>query len=171
MSLIIAGITIPFDDAGSAFGISQNYQPFGPRKVMRARSGAGRVASRWAKLKSTISGSSWLPVGLDGISKNTAVAVSCVAPLCIAEADNAITLPHSYRTDAPYAPFGIAIVNGQPVETTASMVGQVCTLGTVAGASQYQVNYYPILTGFISVTRAHDVQREQGGWTIEFEQQ
>ena len=170
MSLIIAGIEFPFL-AGSAIDLKQSSAPFGQRNVRRSRSGTGRMASRWSKVKSTITGSGRLPPGLESISQTTAVSISFIERFSVAGAGPTLTLPHAYRTDDGYEPQAVAIVNGFDVKTTAVMAGQVCTVGAVSGASAYKVVYYPVLTGFVSIKHDDDAGRRDYSWSIEFEQQ
>ncbi|MBS0442820.1 MAG: hypothetical protein JSR38_12755, partial [Proteobacteria bacterium] len=59
--------------------------------------------------------------------------------------DNVITLPAARRSDA--APFGFALdASGLLRPTAVTLAGNVATLIAVAGATGYQVLYYPLLT-------------------------
>jgi hypothetical protein len=168
MSLKIGSVAIPFV---SGFDIRQTYDELSAKTILRSKSGAAILQSRWQKLKSTISGSSWLPAAIDSIDKTVMQTVSCVAPLSVFGATTTITIPRTFRTETDYAPQAIAIVNGEMIETTLSLAGSVCTLAAVSGATQYQVVYYPIITGVISINKDHDTSNQLGGWTIELEEQ
>lgn len=168
MTLKIGSIEIP---GMSGFDLRQTYEEEKAETLLRAKSGAGILQQRWKKLQSTISGNGWLPVAIDAIDTNAALAVSCIAPLAVYGASTSITLPRSYRTDEDYAPQGIALVNGEAVNTSISLAGQVATLGAVAGASQYQVIYVPILTGFVSISRDHDASSGLAAWSISVQEQ
>lgn len=167
MSLKIGATTI-IPHAG--FDIRQSYDMLQARYARRAMNGNLRVQQRWQKLQSSISGSGWLPDGLDGINLALFYDVSCIQPLSADAAGNIIAVPRVFRSDAPYAPQGIAIVNDEPVPTTLALVGNVATLDTVAGASRYQVLYYPIITGMLSIARQFDDANGVSGWTIEVEE-
>lgn len=168
MSLKIGSVIVPFI---SGFDVRQTYDELSAKTTLRTKSGSAVLQSRWQKLKSTITGSGWLPAAIDGIDKTVMLAVHCVAPLAQYGATTSITLPRTFRTDGDYTPQAAAIVGTEMVETTISISGQVCTLGAVSGATQYQVVYYPVITGVISVKKYHDTGNQLTGWAIELEEQ
>lgn len=168
MSLKIGNIIIP-DIAG--FDIRQSYDPILARTLLRTKSGNGIAQSRWKKIGSTISGSGWEPAALDAIDMGAMHAVYCVEPLSAYGATTIITIPHNYRTDAGYTVQAAALVSDELVSTAVSMAGQVATLTAVAGAVQYQVIYYPIITGLLTVKKSGDLDNQVRGWTIELEEQ
>ncbi len=167
MSIKIGSIVIPYS---SGFDVRQTYEEIEAKTTLRTRSGAAILQSRWKRLKSTISGSGWNPAALDGIDKTIMQDVYCVEPLSVYGATVSITIPHSYRTDAEYIPQGAALVDGDIVATPVSLSGQTATLTAVAGATQYQVNYYPIITGVLTITKSGDIDNQVRGWTIQVEQ-
>lgn len=166
--IIIAGISIA---PVAGFEVRQTLDPIEAKTILRTLNGTGIQQSRWKKLQSTITGSGWLPDGLDALNTDNAVAVSCIEPLSVASASNGITIPRTFRTDSPYAPQGAAIVDGQLISTPVSLAGAVATLTAVPGATQYHVVYYPIITGFVSIRRQFDDAQQTHNWTIEVVEQ
>lgn len=168
MSLKIGSVEIPHI---SGFDVRQTYEELAAKTILRTKSGSAVLQTRWQKLKSSISGSGWLPAALDGIDKTAMQAVSCVAPLAEFGATTSITLPRTFRTETDYYPQAVAIKSGDMIATSISITGQVCTLGAVSGADQYQVVYYPIITGVIRIDKDHNVSQQLGGWSITLEEQ
>lgn len=169
MTLKIGAIEIA-DESG--LDIKQSYKRISPKAMLRVKSGLGIMQTRaWQKLGGTISGNCWAPPAIDSLADGTVYNISCVASLSEYGASTSITLPHSFRTDGDYYPQAAALVAGEITPTTISIAGQVCTLGSVAGATQYQVVYYPVIPAFITVNRDQNADTQQGGWSIEFEEQ
>lgn len=164
MSLIIGGITIP---GLAGFSLKQTYQPILARTLKRSKNGTLTIQSRYRKLQSRISGSGWLPDGLDAIDTDAPQAVSCIHGLSIAAASNVITIPRPFRTDSGFTVQGVAIVNDQSVVTSVALAGSVATLTPVAGASQYHILYYPVLTCAISINRQFDEDTQTWSFDIE----
>ena len=167
MSLKIGSVVIPVE---SGFAIQQSYNKILSRTLLRAKSGTGIPQSRWQKLRSTISGAGWVPAAVDALDVGIGHAVHCVESLSAYGASTSITIPHSYRTDAGYTVQGAALVNGDIVTTPVSMAAQVATLTAVSGATQYQVIYYPIITGLLTISKSGDVDNKTHGWTIDVEE-
>jgi len=168
MSLKIGSITIP-DEA--AFDLRQTLDPIDAKTLLRTKNGSGILQSRYQKLQSSISGSGWLPDGLDGLDLTAALAVSCIEALSITGATTSISIPRAFRTDTDFAPQGLAIVNGDVIATALSLAGSVATLTAVAGASAYQVLYFPVITGFITVSRQFDKAAQTWSFTLDLQEQ
>lgn len=164
MSLKIGSLTI---SAEAGFSLKQTYQPILARTLKRSKNGTLTIQSRYRKLQSRVSGSGWLPDGLDAIDTDALQAVSCIQALSVAAASNVITIPRAVRTDAGFTVQGVAIVNDQSVVTSVVLAGNVATLGVVAGASQYQILYYPVITGAISISRQFDEDSQTWNFDLE----
>lgn len=164
MSLKIGSLTI---SAEAGFSLKQTYQPILARTLKRSKNGTLTIQSRYRKLQSRISGSGWLPDGLDAIDTDALQAVSCIQALSVASASNVITIPRPFRTDTGFTVQGVAIVSDQSVVTSVSMAGSVATLTPVAGASQYHSVYYPVLTCALSINRQFDEDAQTWSWDIE----
>lgn len=168
MSLKIGALIIPRQ---AGFTLRQSYDPILARTLLRSKSGAGIGQTRWAKLRSSITGSGWQPAALDAIDLSIMHAVHCVETLSAYSATTAVTIPHTYRTDTGYTVQAWALVGNILVSTPVSMAGQVATVTAVSGALQYQVDYYPIITGLVTISKSGDVDAQTKSWTIEIEQQ
>lgn len=167
MTLKLDSILFP-DEA--AFGIQQSIEPLLARTLRRSMNGTLKIQSRWQKLRSAVSGSGWLPLGLDAIDLSVNHAMHCIKALSVSAAGNVITIPRAFRLDAPYAPQGAAVVNGEVLSTPVSLLGSVATLTPIVGASQYQVLYYPIITGAVVISSSVDVDNQVEAWTLEIEE-
>lgn len=168
MSLKIGNIIIPRE---AGFTLRQTYDPILARTLLRTKSGNGIGQTRWAKLRSSITGSGWQPAALDAIDLSVMHAVHCVETLSAYSATTTVTLPHAFRTDTGYTVQAWALVGKSLVSTPVSMAGQVATVTAVSGALQYQVDYYPIITGLVTISKSGDVDAQTKSWTIEIEQQ
>lgn len=165
--IIIGGIAVA-DLAG--FDIRQGYNELAGKALLRTKNGTAILQTRWKKLASSITGMGWLPDGLDGLDTAVAHAVHCIAPLSVAAASNIITIPRAFRTDTDFAPQGGAIVGNEFVATPVALAGAAATLTAVAGATQYHVVYYPIITGFVTVDRQFDEAGQTQSWTIDVQE-
>jgi len=166
--IIIGSLSIPFP---AGFDANVSYKKLAAKTILRSKNGTGIMASRWKKLGVTLSGTGWLPDGLDSIDEDALVDVHSTGYLSTASASNVITIPRVFRTD-DFAPKGQAVVDNVMVETSAVMAGQIATLGVIAGATQYHVLYCPIISSFINtVDRSYDESSNTWSWTIEAEEQ
>lgn len=140
--LILDTLRVPVAVGGES---QQTYETFGAFAVLRLGLGAAVHQEVWRKLRTTLSITGAVPVGLDGIDWTATHTLACIAPRSIQAATNAITLPAARRADA--APYGFAVTSAGLLQPTAvTLAGNVATLTAVAGATGYQVLYYPLLT-------------------------
>lgn len=166
-NIIIAGISIAFD---SAYQINQSYEPLGGVNSLRMMSGALVQQSHWRKTKTVINGSGRYPDGLDAVNFDNTISIQCMAPRSLAGASNVFTLPAARRTD--FVESGYALVNGVLVKSTISVVANVATVGTITGASGYQVFYYPVLTCYagLGVSKQFAGRGTVAGWSLTAEE-
>lgn len=140
--LLINTLRLPLAVAGE---ISQDYEDFGGFAALRLGLGAIVHQEVWRKTRTAITAQGLLPPGLNGIDWAQAITLGCVAARSIQSASNVITIPAARRSDA--APYGFAIdASGLLKPTAVGVVGNVATLTAVAGATAYQVLWYPLLT-------------------------
>lgn len=139
----IGTVVIP---VGAAMAISQRIEVIGGRSRLRFATGAGLQQVAWEKLRITISGSGWCPIGLGAIDYASPMTLKCGRPRSITGASNIITLPAARRTDAGYLPYAWAHTPEGPVNTTVGIAGNVATCMPVSGAVAYSVMYYPELS-------------------------
>jgi hypothetical protein len=118
-----------------------------------------------------LTGRGWIPAGLDGIDYTSSMLLKCAAAKMITSPSNVIALPAERRTDSGYEPRGYAIVEGARVDTSIGFAVDVATLGTVAGASFYQVEYFPEITVFATLSNSGvTVTNADYSWQIKAEQ-
>lgn len=133
----------------AALDIEQTYSPIGGEVVVRTIGGTGIKQLTWKKLRTTISGSGWLPAGLDTLDTSATLAIACVVPRTVQAvfATRQATLPAARRADAGHLPWGVAVMpDNSMVVTPASLAGNVATLDAVANAVSYHALYLPLLT-------------------------
>jgi hypothetical protein len=154
--LIIAGIRVP---RSACLSIEQDYTPVGAASLLRMGNGDGIIqSSEWGKLSTSITCTGWAPSGLDGINwKSPAgITIACIKPMSLIEA----------------AVKGYALLGNRQVETEVDLVGNTATLTTVVGATQYKVEWLPILTCFCNggVKPRYSSRGNEYAWSLEGEE-
>jgi hypothetical protein len=137
----------------ASFDLTQRYEPLGGEAILRAGTGRGIKQMTYRKLRVTISGSGWVPAGLDSLDFTAQHALACIAPETVPAvfATRQATLPEARRSDTGHVPYGLAqLAGGQTVEAAATLAGNVATVAAVTGAVAYQVGYYPLITCWIN---------------------
>jgi len=150
MILKIGSIDIPLL---AALEIDQSYEPIGGETVVRTIGGTGIKQMTWQKLRTTISGSGWIPAGLASLDASAQIVIGCIVPRSVpcVFATRQATLPVARRSDTGHIPWGQAIMpDNTVVTTTASMAGNVATVAAVTGAVAYQAIYLPSLTCWLT---------------------
>ena len=151
MFFSLGGFVVPVE---SVLDFAQTYESLGGVVVLRMMSGAAVQQVGWRRLSTTLSGAGWWPSGLESLNYDDPLTLWCGGPMIILSASNVIALPSARRTDAGYTPVGharkvggtTAVGGGELVATPLSIVADVATLTPVAGATGYQVAYWPVLT-------------------------
>ena len=150
MTLKIGALAV---DTLAALDIDQRCEPLGGEGIFRTVDGTGLKQSTWHKTRIVTSGRGWIPAGLDTLDTNAQLVLACVVPRVVPAvlATRQATLPAARRTDAGHTPWGVAVLaDGSAVTTSLSLVGNVATLGAVAGAVAYRALYLPQFTVWIS---------------------
>ncbi|WP_137009604.1 hypothetical protein [Aquitalea aquatilis] len=161
----VDGLVIPLL---AGLEISQTYAVVdGGSSIFRARSGTARKQTNWTKLKTTISGSGWMPAGLAQLDQSIPHELDCIVPRVIASASRMIAIP-SYRLDISLC--GHAVVGGELVPADVSVSGGVVTISEVVGAQQYQLTYWPRLMGFVTASSSGNPMAASWGWELVFEE-
>ncbi len=145
MRLTIGNFVLP---AWASFDLTQRYEEIGPEAISRTASGRGIKQMTWRKRRIVTQGSGWVPPGLNAVDVSQQHLVGCVMPVSIPVdfVTRQANLPAARRADTGHLPFGQAeIGRGQIVLTPVTVVGDVVTLADVAGATRYQVAYFPLL--------------------------
>lgn len=168
----LGGVSIPF--SGNLV-MQQSYTPlmgarWPPERTMNG--GAVRRVSFTGKLGTVASCTGWTPAGFDGLDWSQPMLMKCAAPRCIQGAGNVIELPAGRRSESYFAPRGYAVVGGRAVASEINVVGNDATVTTVAGATAYEVWYWPQVTVIarpVRVSGQLDLAEYQ--WTLEAEEQ
>lgn len=168
-TFVLGGIEVP---VRAIDNFRQQYQELGGRAVLRKADGSALVQQRWTKLRTTLSGDGPLPHGLSNLDLSAALTLKCAAERAVTSSSNVITVPAARRSDSGYEPVGYAIVNKLPVVTAISWNVNEATLTTVAGATAYQVRYFPELSVVIplgGMQEQFDEMAATWSWSIEAE--
>ena len=160
----LGGVQIPLE---ANINFKQTYADVQKKIIHRMMDGTAKPQGTFSKLKTALSGSGYSGHGLDGLDYSGALTLKCAEPRSIGSASNVIIIPAERRSDAGYEPMGVAIVNNRRVFTgIASVSGDQYTVETRAGATAYQVAYYPQLNVI-----AHRPESNGGlSWRIEAEE-
>lgn len=126
-----------------ALSYSQTYEVIGGRSTFRTLDGTAVKQQNWTKLKTTVSGSGSLPVGLVGLDFSQPLTLKCGAPRKISSNSNVIVIPANRRTETSHIPFAFKYIDGIPEKADLSLVGNVATVTADGSASGYSVSYYP----------------------------
>lgn len=166
--LVIDGVTVP---VWASTKLDQSYERV--QAVTRRRTADGSLVQRslWTgKLKTVLSGGGLAPSGLQAIDTSAAFDLWCIKPIAINSASNVIDIPAARRSDSGSEPFGFAVVGNAMVATPVAMSVDQATLTTVAGATAYQVRYFPVLSVMADPVQ-EDLSRGFGfGWKLEAEE-
>lgn len=170
-SFELGGVVVPWR---AALDHDQQIEAIGAMSTVRLLDGSAVRQTAWrGKLRVTLSGSGWTPLGLSGLDYTQAMTLKCAIPETVQSAVAAITLPAARRTDSGYAPFAQAhMADGSTVDTSVSVVGDVATCTAISGAIGYSVWYWPQLTVFADEpTRTGSAGTGDFGWQIVCEEQ
>ena len=176
MFFVLGGVVVPVE---SVLDFTQGYEPLGGTARLRLMSGAAVQQVWWRKLRTTLSGAGWWPSGLEGLDYDSALTLLCAAPRTLLSASNVIALPAARRTDTGYMPVGHArlpgagteVGGGELVRTVVGVVDHVATLSPVAGATGYQVAYWPALSVLADPPALEaDLPGAQHRWTLTAEE-
>lgn len=172
-TLKIGGIELPLRTLTDGF--SQTYDELAGVSARRTLGGSLLPQRAWPldrnfKLATTISGGGRLPAPLDHLDRGDTVEIECAEPRHISGTTTAITLPAGRRSGGIYAPKGYALVDGELVATSISIVGNAATLGAVSGAQHYEVRYWPKFTGILTHKSSGEPWQARRTWTITIEE-
>jgi hypothetical protein len=164
--LYIGGIPLS-DHAGVT---SQQYEPIGGSTLLRMSRGAGKKRQHWQKLKTTISGNGWLPLGLGSLDFSKPLVISCIQPRSLSSpTGRAFELPKARRSDV--LPWGLVLMGDDWFDTPVTLEGDIATLAPVEGAIMYQVYYLPLLNVLMDdPTEQLNTQDSTYDWSIEAEE-
>lgn len=142
-SFELGGVLVPLT---VALNLNQSIARVGGRSSLRFANGTSLRQQAWQKLRVTLSGDGWVPLGLDSLNFEATMQFRAGVPHALRANGNVITLPVARRTDAGYLPFARAHTADGDVATPVALDGNVATCTVVSGALSYTVSYYPQLT-------------------------
>lgn len=165
---VLGGVEIPVH---ASVDIEQTYRPRSREAIHAMGDGSLRkqtFAGAQTKVETTITGRGPIPPGLQALDFTGSLLLKCGAERSIDSASNAITIPSLRRSDTGYVPWGRALVDGRWIPTPASMSTDLATLTPVAGATRYQVLWFPEFSVFVEggVTESHDLRQARTGWEL-----
>jgi len=135
----------------SVLDADQTYAPIGGETILRTLNGSSIRQESWKKLRTTITGSGWLPAGLSVIDTTVPNFVACIAPQSLSSANGTFTLPTARRSDPGHEPWAFALmVDGAIRSSHLTLIGDVATVTAVADAVGYIVHYFPLLQCWVN---------------------
>lgn len=164
--ITLAGIPIVIH-AGAP---EQSDTPLLGEAVVRLSGGEGVKMTHWGKAAGAISGQGWMPPGLDGLDYSQPLELRLTAQECIVGDSRAMLLRSTPRPDR--APWAMALVGAQWIETPCELVGAIATADGVIGATKYMVQWQPVYIVFVSRPQKNQSASGGGsfGWSINWEE-
>lgn len=160
----IDDLVIPFT---AAVSFNQDYERLTAVTTIRTQNGTGIRQGVWTKIKTTLSGSGFFPLGLSDLDPFEEHTLYCGSPMSVSSTLNALLLPTERRIDAGYEPTGMALVGDDMVDTIVTTDGNIATCAPVPGATGYRVSYYPRLQVFIEAPKeTTDLRAASFGWSL-----
>lgn len=163
--VMLGGVPILLD-AGT---VSQSITPLGGPEIVRLSGGVGVPMTHWQRSAISLSASGWMPPGLDGIDYTQPLELRCTKHLSIVSTGTSFSIPGTPRPD--FAPWAMALVGKEWVETPMVLAGGNAEVTSVAGASAYQVCWMPAF--MVSAKRPQgdmDPSANTHGWQINCEE-
>lgn len=151
----------------AALDLQQQIETIGGSASLRLGQGALIKQTAWRRVRITLSGSGWCPLGLGNLDWEAQHVLKCGLPDSITTATPSIALPAARRTDAGYLPFARAHTPGGWRDTSVAIAGDVATITPVPGAQMYQVWYYPQITCMVEPPpRDFDRGANRAAWEL-----
>lgn len=144
-------------------------EPIGGESSVRLSGGSLVSMTHWERMAGSISGSGWMPPGLDGLDYSQPLEFRSTKIKSISGAGLSYTLYGTPRPDV--APWGMALVGEDWVITVCVVTDGAATLTAVPGATAYRVCWMPIYS--VKAKRPSETQ-DSGtathGWSINWEE-
>lgn len=167
LALVLGGIEL-VDHTGP---VRQRYEPLVGGDLLRLTKGSGAIMTHWRKSRIVASGSGYLDPGLEDLNYGHPLELWCVKPLSKDSVGREFVLPVAGGPRPDYAPWGLAKVGSDWVETELLRSGQAVELVEVEGATAYRLCWMP---SFLVHTRGpvSDFDQATGryDWSLEAEQ-
>lgn len=148
----------------------QSDTPLLGEAVVRLSGGEGVKMTHWGKAAGAISGQGWMPPGLDGLDYSQPLELRLTAQECVVGAGRSYSLKSLPRPDR--APWAMALIGSQWVDTPCILVDGIATASSVGGASMYMIQWMPVYNVFVSKPPKSTSSSAGGsfGWTINWEE-
>ncbi len=147
----------------------ESVEPIGGNTLLRMSDGTAVKQQHWAKSAGTISGSGWMPPGLDGLDYTQPLELRSTKVQNMVGDGPEFSLTGTPRPDV--APWAQAMIGRDWVAVPCTYADGVVTVPPVEGATLYQASYLPVFSVFAnkpggsqsSATASHS-------WTINWEE-
>lgn len=144
-------------------------EAIGGSSVLRLSGGAGVKQQHWERMAGSVSGSGWIPPGLDGLDYSQPLELRSTQVNAIHGAGPTFTIPGTPRPDV--LPWADALVGDQWVSVSCSVVDGVATVGTAASATLYRVCWMPVYSVFANKpAKTQSSGSASQGWSINWEE-
>lgn len=148
---------------------SQSDSPLLGEAVVRLALGTGVKMTHWSKAAGTISGSGWMPPGLDGLDYSQPLELRLTSQECMTAAGLVYALTSTPRADVE--PWAQALVDGEWEPAVCSYADGVATVLAVPGAILYSVQWMPSYMVFASKPpKSMDPATAAFGWQIDWQE-
>lgn len=150
--------------------LTMEFEPLEGGSLLRMSDGSLKKVVIWSgKTAARVRGAGRLPPSLQLLDLSSSHVVKACAPRAVSSATNTVTIPAARRTDLSSSVIGVALLDGfGAIETeVVSVIANVVTLTSVAGAVGYQALYFPQFTAFVSdLGETYDRRRAQTRWSL-----
>jgi hypothetical protein len=145
-------------------------QPMAGAAIVRMSDGAAVKMTHWSgKASGSISGSGWMPPGLDGLDFDGPLRLHSTQQESVTTTATSVILNSTPREDV--APWALALVRGQWVGTTCSYADGQVDITPIPGATLYSVAWLPVYWVFASKPpKSLSAGSAAHGWTLDWEE-
>ncbi len=148
---------------------SQSDSPVLGEGLVRLALGTGVKMTHFFKAGGSISGSGWMPPGLDGLDYSHPLELRLTSQESMTDTGLVFPLTSTPRPDV--APWAIALVNGEWEQANCSFNDGVVTVEAVPGAVIYNVQWMPVYMVFASKPqKSMDPATATFGWQIDWQE-
>jgi hypothetical protein len=163
--LLLGGVEIVLQAGAPDYSESM----IGGDSVLRLSTGAAVKMTRYQRHAGSISGSGWIPPGLDGLDYSLPLELRSTQVSTVQGAGPLFNLPSTPRPD--FAPWAFALVGPELMPTECSTVAGVATVTAGAGARAYQVWWLPVYSVFAQHPSKSQFNGSAAqGWSIAWEE-
>lgn len=141
-------------------------EAIGGSAVLRMSDGAGVKSQHWERMAGSITGSGWIPPGLDGLDYSQPLELRSTQVNAMHGDGPEFTLTGTPRPDV--LPWADALVGDQWKRVPSSFADGVLTVTTLQGASLYRACWLPVYSVFAS--RPPKTQSTSHDWSISWEE-